>query len=135
MDGAQALDYARQRYDLPGGDYDRQRHQQQFLKAIAQKATDAGLLTNPIKLDQVIRAVGGALTVDTNGVPLEDTVLALRGLRPDDLVGVKMPSHRGQHRRHLVRGAGPAGRRACSTRSRDGTLDLSCRPAARVTRS
>ncbi len=93
MDGAQALDYARQRYDLPEGDYDRQRHQQQILKAIAQKVTDAGLLTNPIKLDQVIRAIGGALTVDNNGVPLEDTVLALRGLRPDDLIGVKIPSH------------------------------------------
>ena len=34
--------------------------------------TDAGVLTNPLKLDQVIRAIGGALTVDTNGVPLED---------------------------------------------------------------
>ncbi|MGC1214404.1 MAG: LCP family protein, partial [Micromonospora sp.] len=28
MDGARALDFVRQRYDLPGGDYDRQRHQQ-----------------------------------------------------------------------------------------------------------
>ena len=34
MDGAQALDYVRQRYDLPGGDYDRQRHQQQLLRAM-----------------------------------------------------------------------------------------------------
>jgi LCP family protein required for cell wall assembly len=93
MDGAQALDYARQRYDLPDGDYDRQRHQQQILKAIAQKVTDAGLVTNPIKLDQVIRAIGGALTVDTNGASLEDTVLAMRNLRPSDLVGVKVPSH------------------------------------------
>jgi LCP family protein required for cell wall assembly len=93
MDGAQALDYARQRYGLPGGDYDRQRHQQQILKAIARKVRDAGLLTNPIKLDRVIRAIGGALTVDTNGVPLEDTVLALRGLRPDAMVGVEVPSH------------------------------------------
>jgi LCP family protein required for cell wall assembly len=93
MTGSEALDYARQRYDLPDGDFDRQRHQQQILKAIARKVTDAGMLTNPVKLDQVIRAIGGSLTVDTNGVPLSDVVLALRGLRPDDLVGVRLPSH------------------------------------------
>ena len=34
----QALDYVRQREDLPGGDYDRQRHQQQFLKALLTEA-------------------------------------------------------------------------------------------------
>lgn len=93
MSGAQALDYARQRYDLPAGDFDRQRHHQQILKAIMVKAADAGMLTNPIKLDRLIRAVGSSLTVDTNGVPLEDLIFALRGLRADDLVGVQIPAH------------------------------------------
>ncbi|WP_443094361.1 LCP family protein [Phytohabitans rumicis] len=93
MSGAMALDYARQRYDLPAGDYDRQRHHQQILKAIMTKATDAGMVTNPLKLDGLIRAVGSSLTVDTNDVPLEDLIFALRGLRADGLVGVQIPSH------------------------------------------
>ncbi|MDO3703486.1 LCP family protein [Micromonospora sp. C28SCA-DRY-2] len=93
MDGAQALDYVRQRYDLPGGDYDRQTHQQQLLRAMLERASENRLRTNPVKLDQVIRAVGGSLTVDTNGVPLEDLLLALRDLPSDALRGVQVPSY------------------------------------------
>jgi LCP family protein required for cell wall assembly len=93
MSGAVALDYARQRYDLPSGDFDRQRHHQQLLKAIMVKASDRGLVANPLKLDQLLRAVGSSLTVDTNGVPLEDLIFAMRGLRASDLVGLQVPAH------------------------------------------
>ncbi|SCL22297.1 transcriptional attenuator, LytR family [Micromonospora nigra] len=93
MDGAQALDFARQRYDLPGGDYDRQTHQQQLLRAMLDRAGETRLRTNPVKLDRVIRAVGESLTVDTNGVPLDDLLLALRDLPADALRGVQVPSH------------------------------------------
>ncbi|MFI7608579.1 LCP family protein [Micromonospora sp. NPDC049366] len=93
MSGAEALDYVRQRYDLPGGDYDRQRHQQQLLRALLDRASETRLRNNPVKLDQVIRAVGGSLTVDTNGVALEDLLFALRGLPPDALRGVQVPSY------------------------------------------
>jgi LCP family protein required for cell wall assembly len=93
MSGAVALDYARQRYDLPAGDFDRQRHHQQLLKAIMVKASDNGLVTNPLKLDQLLRAVGSSLTVDTNGVPLEDLIFAMRGLRASDLTGLQVPAH------------------------------------------
>ncbi len=92
MDGAQSLDYARQRYGLPRGDYDRQRHQQQILKGIAQKLTDPSVLANPLKLDQTIRAIGGTMTVDTNGVPLNDLVISLRHIRADNVYGIRMPS-------------------------------------------
>lgn len=93
MTGAQALDYARQRYDLPGGDYDRQRHQQQLLSAMLAKASSSRVLSNPIKVDRLIRAVGSSLTVDTNGMPLEDLVLALREMPRDALRGIQLPSH------------------------------------------
>ncbi|TDB83096.1 LytR family transcriptional regulator [Micromonospora fluostatini] len=92
MDGRQALDYVRQRYDLPGGDYDRQHHQQQLLRAMLDRAGQTNLRGNPVKLDQVLRAVGGSLTVDTNGVPLEELLLAVRDLPADGLVGVQVPS-------------------------------------------
>ncbi|MGC5018917.1 LCP family protein [Micromonospora sp. DT47] len=93
MDGARALDYARQRYDLPGGDYDRQRHQQQLLRAMLDRAGETNLRGDPVKLDRVLRAVGGSLTVDTNGVPLEDLIFALRSLPADGLSGVQVPSY------------------------------------------
>ncbi len=92
----QALDYVRQREDLPNGDFDRQRHQQQFLKAIFTEAKSQGITTNPIKLDQLIRAVGSSLTVDTNGVPLSALVYSLRSIGSSDLNGVRLPSYAGQ---------------------------------------
>lgn len=93
MTGAQALDYSRQRYGLPDGDYDRQRHQQQLIKAIFNRAIDRGITHNPFVLDQFIRAVGQSLTVDTGEASLTDLLLALRGLRPDRLTGIRVPSY------------------------------------------
>ncbi|MEV0004438.1 LCP family protein [Micromonospora sp. NPDC050980] len=93
MDGARTLDYVRQRYDLPNGDYDRQRHQQQMLRAVLDRAGETNLRGDPVKLDRVLRAVGGALTVDTNGVPLDELVFALRTLPADALRGVRVPSY------------------------------------------
>jgi anionic cell wall polymer biosynthesis LytR-Cps2A-Psr (LCP) family protein len=92
MAGWQALDYSRQRKSIPDGDYGRQRHQQQLLKAIFNEARRQGIAGSPGKLDGLIRAVGKSLTVDTNGVPLADLVYALRGLSPSDMVGIKLPS-------------------------------------------
>jgi LCP family protein required for cell wall assembly len=93
MNGADALDYSRQRYGLPDGDYDRQRHQQQLLKAIFHQAGANGLATNPLRLDELLRAVGQTLTVDTGGASLTDLALALRRLNPDDVTGIRLPSY------------------------------------------
>lgn len=93
FDGAQALDYSRQRYGLENGDYDRQRHNQQLLKAIFSTALNKGIAYNPIKIDQFIRALGSSLTLDTSGASLADVLLALRGLRPEKLSGVTVPSY------------------------------------------
>ncbi len=88
----QVLDYLRQRETLPGGDFDRQRHQQQFLKAIFAKTFANGLAQNPLRIDEVIRDVGQSLTVDTNGVPIDQLVYTFRKIRPDALVGIRLPA-------------------------------------------
>jgi LCP family protein required for cell wall assembly len=85
----EALDYSRQRYGLENGDYDRQRHQQQLIKAIVKAATGAGVITNPGKLDRVIRAAGSAFIIDTNGVPLADFAFALKGIGVGSMVMVR----------------------------------------------
>lgn len=93
MTGADALDYSRQRYGLPDGDYDRQRHQQQLLKAIFTQAGHTGLVGNPFRLDALIRAVGQSLTVDTGEMSPADLLMALRRLGPGDLTGIRLPSY------------------------------------------
>jgi LCP family protein required for cell wall assembly len=93
MTGQLALDYTRIRYGLPGGDYDRQRHQQAFLKSVLAEAMKQGIVTNPLKLDSFLRAVGSALTVDTGTVALSDLIFGLRNVTPKTLVGVHLPSY------------------------------------------
>jgi anionic cell wall polymer biosynthesis LytR-Cps2A-Psr (LCP) family protein len=89
MAGWAALDYSRQRYGLPRGDYDRQRHQQQLVKAMAREAMSKGVVTDLGKLDRVIKAAGKAFILDTGGVPVADFVLTLKGVAANDLVLVK----------------------------------------------
>jgi LCP family protein required for cell wall assembly len=85
----EALDYSRQRYGLTNGDYDRQRHQQQLVKAIVKKATSGGVLTNPGKLNSVIKAAGAAFVVDTGGVPLTDFVFSLKSVASGGLTTLR----------------------------------------------
>lgn len=89
MAGWEALDYARQRYGLPNLDYDRQKNQQKLLKAMAKKAMDSGVLTNPIKINELIRAAGDALILDTGGIPIEEFIFGLRGIAANDLVTLR----------------------------------------------
>ncbi|MEU7587887.1 LCP family protein [Micromonospora sp. NPDC049230] len=89
MEGWAALDYSRQRYGLPGGDYDRQQNQQQLIKAMAKKATDGGMLTNPTKLQQLIKAAGKAFVLDTGGASIENFIFTMRGVTANELTMLK----------------------------------------------
>ncbi|MFC0507137.1 LCP family protein [Micromonospora costi] len=89
MEGWAALDYARQRYGLTNSDYDRQANQQQLIKAMAKKATEGGMLTNPLKLQQLIKAAGKAFVLDTGGAAIEDFVFTMRGVTANDLTMLK----------------------------------------------
>ncbi|NUT36796.1 MAG: LCP family protein [Hamadaea sp.] len=85
----EALDFSRQRYGLPNSDYDRQKHQQQLLKSMAKKATSAGILANPTKLSDLIKAAGASLKMDTRGVPLDDFIFTMKALAGSDLIALK----------------------------------------------
>jgi LCP family protein required for cell wall assembly len=91
LEGWEALDYVRQRYDLPNGDYDRQRHQQQFIKAMAEQALSKDVVTNPGKLDKVLRSAGDALVFDGKGHTVVDWGLALKNVRPGNMTLIKLP--------------------------------------------
>jgi LCP family protein required for cell wall assembly len=91
LNGDQALDYVRQRYGLPRGDFDRVQRQQIFMRALLQKATDTGTLTNLPKLKKFLDATADAVTVD-DGFQLSDMVLQFRKLRPSDLTFITTPN-------------------------------------------
>jgi LCP family protein required for cell wall assembly len=64
IQGKQALAFVRQRHGLPGGDLDRIKRQQYFLSQAFKKMTSAGTLLNPIKINNILHAVGSTLVMD-----------------------------------------------------------------------
>lgn len=91
MDGAAALDYARERHAFPEGDFARIRHQQQVIKAILDKAASGGVLTNPAKLNSFVRATSSSVAVDKS-LSLVDLAMELRGLRGGNLTFFTCPT-------------------------------------------
>jgi LCP family protein required for cell wall assembly len=89
MPGWEALDYSRIRKSLDDGDYGRQRHQQQLIKAMATKAGDVGMLTDLGKVERLLSAVGKSMMLDTDGVPLIDFLFSMKELSGADLVLLK----------------------------------------------
>ena len=90
MNGEQALDWVRQRYQFPRGDFDRQRHQQEFLKAVMDKAASGGTLANPGKLNNFLKSVTAAVTVDQN-FSLSD-MAQFRDIRGSNLTFITSPN-------------------------------------------
>ena len=93
MNGAEALDWVRQRKQFPDGDFARMRHQQEFLRALMDKAASTGTLTNIARLNAFLTSVTDSLTVDKD-FSLIDMALQFRNLRGDDLIFLTSP-HRG----------------------------------------
>ncbi|MEJ3750912.1 LCP family protein [Actinomycetes bacterium KLBMP 9797] len=101
LKGWEALDVVRQRKTV-GGDYVRQRHQQQFIKAMVNQAFSKDVVTNPLKLDRVLRAAGESLIFNGRGHSVVDYGLALRDLRSSSITMIKLPgrsiTERGSYR-------------------------------------
>jgi LCP family protein required for cell wall assembly len=91
MNGEQALDWIRQRKQFPDGDFARMRHQQEFLRALMDKAASSGTLGNPLKLKAFLEAVSKAVTVDKDFQML-DMAWQFKGLRGDSLKFVTSPN-------------------------------------------
>lgn len=86
-----ALEYSRLRKGAccPNGDYDRQRHQQQLIKAIVKEATNKNMLKDLGKLNRVMQAAGKAFVLDTGGVPVADFLFTMKDAGSSDLMSVR----------------------------------------------
>ncbi|MFG1884607.1 LCP family protein [Micromonospora sp. NPDC049102] len=91
MDGSEALDWIRQRKQFPEGDFARMRHQQEFLRALMDKAASTGTLANPKKLNDFLKSVTAAVTVDQD-FSLTDMAVQFRNLRGENLTFLTSPN-------------------------------------------
>jgi len=93
LDGDDALAYARQRYGLPGGDFDRMQRQQNWIRAIANSALDRGVLASPTALTEFLLVASRSVAVD-EGFSLDvmrDLAIGLRSVGAEDLVFITGP--------------------------------------------
>jgi len=89
LDAKQALSFVRQRHGLPNGDLDRNIRQQYFLSQEARKVLSAGTLLNPVKMGNILGAVGGSIQTDTDLVNL---ATQMRNLRPGNIQSATIPT-------------------------------------------
>lgn len=87
LTGEQALAYVRQRKGLPGGDLDRVRRQQAFIRGVTESMFRTALADDPRQAFEVVDRMTHYVTVDTgwSTVAMTRLALSLRGLRESDV--------------------------------------------------
>jgi LCP family protein required for cell wall assembly len=85
LTGENARWYLGQRYGLEGGDFDRVKRQQQYLRAVFQKLFSSDTFTDPGKLDAALRALTSAVSIDDtlSSTDLLSLAYSMRNLTPD----------------------------------------------------
>lgn len=87
LDGDMARWYVGQRYDLPGGDFDRVKRQQNYLRSMFSKLFAAGTFGSIGQVDSVLRIITSSVAVDdTLSTPdLLSLAWSARGVTPADI--------------------------------------------------
>ena len=93
LDGAQALNYVRQRYNLPGGDFDRVRRQQNALRALVRSSLSSGTLSSPTRAYDLVNSLTRFVGVDDSlsNTGLATLAFSLRDLRDQNLTFLTAP--------------------------------------------
>jgi LCP family protein required for cell wall assembly len=90
VNGVTALEYARDRHSFALSDIARISDQQQLLASLFAEATNAGVLANPVRLQQFLSSVTAAIKVD-RGFNLLQLAGEMRGIRSADLTFTTVP--------------------------------------------
>ncbi|MDY3677844.1 MAG: LCP family protein [Actinomyces urogenitalis] len=93
LTGEQALIYARERYTLPNGDFDRIKRQQNWMRAILKATISKDTLTSPSKLARLVSTIKDTVATDRALTASEITSLAtsLKDVRTDDVSFFQAP--------------------------------------------
>jgi LCP family protein required for cell wall assembly len=86
--GTEAMDYLRQRKGFENGDFDRQKHAREYMKALYARLGDADLT----QIVAVTRAAGGALRMDLGTFQLAGLLAVAKNVKPDQLVSIAPPA-------------------------------------------
>lgn len=94
LDADSALVYARERYNLPRGDFDRVENQQRLVQAILDKLLSTQTLTDPGRISAAVERFAPFLTFDDSlgSGDLAALAWSLRDVRGDDVQTSTMPS-------------------------------------------
>ncbi|WP_240969263.1 LCP family protein [Streptomyces sp. HNM0575] len=100
LDGGRALQYVRARHLGDGSDLSRMERQQHFLAAVIEKATDSGVLMNPVKLRKVASTVLDSVRADSGlgSDQMLELGRALRRFDSDSSEFVSVPVADADHR-------------------------------------
>lgn len=93
MDGETALNYVRQRHNLPGGDFDREKRQQNWIRAVLKEMVNKGTLADPVKLNTVLDQMTRSIATDDSFTmsDMRDLALSMRDLRAKDVAFLTAP--------------------------------------------
>ena len=95
ISGEDALAFVRARETLgDGSDLQRIQRQQDFISSMIRKVTSTGVITNPIKLFNLLDAGTKSLTTDkqmSNLSVIQDIAESMTGIRPSDVTFVTVP--------------------------------------------
>ncbi|WP_224386432.1 LCP family protein [Pseudonocardia sp. ICBG1293] len=97
VQGAQALQFVRQRHGLPEGDLDRVRRQQAFLAGLTHRLLSAGTLADPTAVADLMQAVNGAVVLDQSW-DLTSMLAHAAQLRGDRVTFRTVPTGRADYR-------------------------------------
>jgi LCP family protein required for cell wall assembly len=93
VSGPGALAFVRQRHGLDGGDLDRIARQQAFTAGLAQRLTDAGTLSDPGKLGELVDIATRHVVLDS-GWDIDQLAVQLRQVAGDSVVFHTVPTGR-----------------------------------------
>lgn len=94
LNGKDSLKLMRARYIGQGTDLERLDRQHKFLAAVIRQTTSSGLLTDPVRLYNLLSEVAKALTVDPglSGDGLQQFLLSVQALKPSDVRFYTVPT-------------------------------------------
>ena len=88
--GVTALEFVRQRHNLPNGDLDRTARQRYFLTQAFRAVASTGTLLNPGRLSSLVSAVDHSIWVDSH-LDLTNLALQMSSLDPSHIIGKAIP--------------------------------------------
>ena len=95
LNGKQALVYTRERKSLPGGDFDRVKRQQAWMRAIVRQVLTSRTLSNPTSLYSFLKTATQTVAVDESFTidEMQSLAFGLRGLRSNDISFMTAPNN------------------------------------------